>query len=85
MSSNSATTASVPDAPPSYHCRYCGAPLRISAPPIEPLPPPPAQCQYCHAPMFATTTPAGEDCYECSNRACQWVAMAAIYAKPTED
>ena len=32
-------------------------------------------CRYCNAPMAYATTPAGELAYECTNRACQFVAM----------
>lgn len=33
-------------------------------------------CRYCNSPMGESRTPAGEPCYECTNRACQFVAMA---------
>lgn len=32
-------------------------------------------CRYCNSPMAYATTPAGELAYECTNRACQFVAM----------
>jgi hypothetical protein len=44
------------------------------------LPPPPAYCRHCHHDMQVTTTPAGEACYQCTNRQCQWTVMAALFA-----
>lgn len=32
-------------------------------------------CRYCNCAMAYATTPAGELAYECTNRACQFVAM----------
>lgn len=44
------------------------------------LPPAPAYCPHCHHDTRATATPAGERCYQCSNIACQWTVMAAVFA-----
>ena len=44
-------------------------------------PPAPTYCRHCGSPMAFTLTPGSEPCYECSNRGCQWTAMASLFAE----
>jgi hypothetical protein len=44
-------------------------------------PPAPTTCRHCGSPIASTLTPGGEQCYECSNRGCQWTGMASLFAE----